>query len=346
MWHYVKDLKPVGPISAAEIGRLIQAGQINGKTLVWTDSMENWTAAEDIAALSPILPRRPPPIPSDRASTIGRLSTVQKKLPADQPLARPWPRFLARTVDLWITMLVTVTVLSILADAYFPQFLVWIDTVNEGVFGLICLPLVMLLTAFSMTAFGTTLGKALFGIRVRNLTQNGPLRFHLMRELQVWVQAMALGIPLFALFTYAQQYNRVSAGRPASYDEGRARVEAKGISAFRKLAAAVLVVLVFGAVVSLSVLGKQDAADARETQVWLNPVTGKPARISKSWTATKAETDNAELFQFSSDYFFAEALFGTERSARNCTIPQNTGKHSRRRYPKTCGSIPLGNRST
>jgi hypothetical protein len=320
VWYFVRDQKPAGPISAAEIENLIRSGQITGNTLVWTNPMKDWKAVQDTAALSALLPQQPPPLPSPGSiastaySSSLRPDALERILQADIPLAGPWSRFFARNIDIWLAVLVMVIVIGILSATHFPQIQIWMDSANEAVLGLVIFTIAMLMTAISMTMFGTTIGKALFGIRVRNLTEHGSLRFHLKRELNVWVSGMALGIPLFALVTNVWQFRRLSANLPASYDEGRARVEARKLSLSRKFAAVAVYVLFFAGAIALSAWGEQEDETARKAQGWLNPVTGKLVHISGSWAVEEEKAERGKLYRFTSDYFLAEALFGTEQA--------------------------------
>jgi hypothetical protein len=126
------------------------------------------------------------------------------------------------------------------------------------------------------------------------------------------VKGLALGIPIIALFTYAHQYGRVRIGQPASYDEGRARVEARKISTFRTFVGAGFFVALLAALASLNVIAKQDASQVGQTQIWLNPITGKSAAISRTWNPSELQAENGRLFHFNSNFLLAEALFGYE----------------------------------
>lgn len=47
-WFYEKEGKPQGPVPQAELRMLLRSGAIGSSTLVWTESMAEWTAARDV----------------------------------------------------------------------------------------------------------------------------------------------------------------------------------------------------------------------------------------------------------------------------------------------------------
>jgi uncharacterized membrane protein len=51
-WYYAADNEQKGPINESELKASIASGKIPGETLVWTDGMDNWTAANAVPALS------------------------------------------------------------------------------------------------------------------------------------------------------------------------------------------------------------------------------------------------------------------------------------------------------
>jgi len=65
-WHVAVNGQTQGPYSPEQIQQGIQAGRINGKTLLWAPQLSGWLAAEQIPDWSPFFQRQvppPPPIP-------------------------------------------------------------------------------------------------------------------------------------------------------------------------------------------------------------------------------------------------------------------------------------------
>jgi hypothetical protein len=89
----------------------------------------------------------PPPLPLKTSSN-----------PFIYPLATRWPRFFARTFDLfWETLLVSF-VLVLVLGLYFPSFVAWINApIVDQLFGILCLPVALILDALLYRALGNTL---------------------------------------------------------------------------------------------------------------------------------------------------------------------------------------------
>lgn len=49
-WYYVKDNKPVGPISERAIQEMFKSGSLNKEILVWTQSLSDWIPASNIVS--------------------------------------------------------------------------------------------------------------------------------------------------------------------------------------------------------------------------------------------------------------------------------------------------------
>ncbi len=63
VWHVAVNGQTQGPFSPEQIQQGIQAGQIAGKTLLWSPQLTGWTAAEQIPNWSPLFQRIVPPPP-------------------------------------------------------------------------------------------------------------------------------------------------------------------------------------------------------------------------------------------------------------------------------------------
>lgn len=128
----------------------------------------------------------------------------------------PFLRFLARVLDVLLTVLVLEVCLGSLLARYMGgtnalQLLLFAGTVCE-----------ILVEPIFLSVFGYTLGKRLFGIAVRN--RNGEkLTFFCAFLRAVGVLFYGLGIlaPVISLFTLYFSYMRVSHHEPARWDENR-----------------------------------------------------------------------------------------------------------------------------
>ena len=75
-WYMALGGQQVGPVGEDEIIRKIQAGTVDGNTLVFTGGMSNWTPIEDVPQLAVRLgggapaPTAAPPVPARQAHEI------------------------------------------------------------------------------------------------------------------------------------------------------------------------------------------------------------------------------------------------------------------------------------
>ena len=233
---------------------------------------------------------RTPLLPCAHASTA--LAPTLPGLPFALPLARAWPRWCARSFDIWWqTGLVALAAGHAIGRAA-PAFLRWLDTpFGWKLFGLACIPAGLLLDAALHAVAGSTPGKAMLGLRVLRADGRTPRFAELAaRNLRLWYAGLGLGLPLVILLTMARQGLRLRGGRPASYDSGRFLVRASPVGSLRKSVFGVLFVLLLGVVVALDAADRQDSRDVAAAQAaprhaWINPVTGLTVRIGAQWQA-------------------------------------------------------------
>jgi tetratricopeptide (TPR) repeat protein len=138
-----------------------------------------------------------------------------------KPRATRWPRFLARSFDLWWETLLIGFVFGVILGRFSIGFVEWINKPGTNMlFGIICLPLALILDAALYQIFGNTPGKALLGLKVTTI-DGEPLSFkqYLQRNFSMWVSGLALGLPLLNLASLASQFQRLGKEKQASYDE-------------------------------------------------------------------------------------------------------------------------------
>ena len=133
--------------------------------------------------------------------------------------AQPWARFWARIVDITVLSLPVGLVIGIL----FPTFATSMaDKGNSqaNLFGLLILPLVLLLDAAIISITGSSIGKSLAGIRVETQAHEKlPMETSLKRNLLLWVKGLILGLPLFSLIGYWNGYKEVQESGSTSWDK-------------------------------------------------------------------------------------------------------------------------------
>jgi len=71
-WYYAQDGQRHGPISREQLDELATSGQLQADNLVWTEGMDQWTAASQIEGLLSAAPPEPtPPLPSGPPAPAG-----------------------------------------------------------------------------------------------------------------------------------------------------------------------------------------------------------------------------------------------------------------------------------
>lgn len=68
MWYFQKNNAQEGPREESEIRELIRVGELTRTTLIWTEGMSDWAAAEN-TALNSLFRSTPPPIRSEPSAT-------------------------------------------------------------------------------------------------------------------------------------------------------------------------------------------------------------------------------------------------------------------------------------
>lgn len=294
-WHYTIGSERHGPVSDNRLLAMIARDELSPDVLVWRQGQAEWTPACDTADIKAAV-RRAMPGP-------GPAADAPPPLPA-YPLARPWPRFLARIFDM-LVLYIPAALVATLAALVLPKDIVDIEMFAapgaldfQSSLSLLLLLhlLIFAILALVMAAFGTSLGKLIFGVRVVPLVGQNRLGFHLEREFTVWLRGLALSIIPASIVTAILQYRRVSEGQPAGYDERKARVEGKPISGARLaggIVATVAAPFILGQLL-LVVLNQfpmpdKDVSVTASTR-WVNPQTLGEARFDRPFKADTLKT--------------------------------------------------------
>lgn len=295
-WWYAEKDKKTGPLEQGDLAQLIQSGKIGPRTMLWNEGMESWLPLGEIKELQTLKAAVPPPLPPKVSAD-----------PLTYPMAARWPRFFARMFDVWWEILLVAFALGAVLGRYSAGFVEWINGPGASqLFGILCLPIALILDAAIYRLIGNTPGKALLGLKV-GLLNASPLSFgqYLGRNLSIWVKGLALDFPLINLFTMAHQSGRLGKGQQASYDESTDyRVRAKPIGWARKFSFGVAFLGLF---VVMAVLNSMEQAAQREVILsstsenysWENPVTSVSAKIDSSWkNAAQPNADGQQIYMF------------------------------------------------
>ncbi|WP_109369336.1 RDD family protein [Ochrobactrum soli] len=331
-WHYVVDGKSVGPVTTDDIYEKFKNAVIGRDTLIWSDGMSDWQPIHEVEVFNsltkksspPPIPGQPPAIPSipeikldlkelnlrdspesgsvnaplidsvDNHTILSTTSTIEPPI--------PWLRYFARILDISILATILISAAIIISAYVSMPIFVKIYSTDARVLTLISLPFVMILNAIIITIFGNSIGKKIFGIHVVNLRSNKPFTLveNIARELRVWVKGMALGLPFISFFTLIPECNRVSKGKPASYDEGIASVRPYSDSSLRRLFGIAITISVLALILYSNNIEKQNLAKLSMPHEWVNPKTQLSTTIPKGWESdtVKGQGSAGDLYMF------------------------------------------------
>jgi uncharacterized RDD family membrane protein YckC len=157
-------------------------------------------------------------------------------------LAKAWPRFWARLVDISILAYPVGMLLGLL----FPSLMALELNTRAGeiVIGIMALPVIMVIDALLISLLGTSPGKAIVGLKVvdmqmRKLSTETALR----RNLLVYFKGLFGGIPVLNLVGYVMGHNDVRDHGFTSWDEATdSRVIENGYNVARAAIAAAIVI--------------------------------------------------------------------------------------------------------
>jgi len=248
-WWYAENGQQFGPIDQNSLTQHFRAGKVTPQTLVWREGMAQW---QNLASVPELRILMAPPVPSmppipQRAPTPSAIQPQPHAIPQARPTApantyaanyaqayqspqavtaiaepevhgRPasiMERYLARSLDVWIAVLIVII-------PYILLFVLGLGSIlaeHKYVIAFILCALSFFVDALIFGIFGNTPGKALLGVRVLRSNGSKPgFGHYLMRNIKVWIRGLGLGIPPFNFFAPLLQANRLSKSQPVSYD--------------------------------------------------------------------------------------------------------------------------------
>jgi len=234
-WFYIQEEQQRGPISEADFVKMFESGQLAPDTLVWTEDLQEWSAARDIDGLIPPA-YNPPPSPTTRPASFAPETSAY--MPSGEQV-RPWVRYWARMIDFCLFGILAGVVLSIV---YAPAL-----DIPDALFGVLLVFAFVFVEAAMLAAWSTTPGKVLLKVRLRK-NDGSRLSYGdaLSRAFKVWFRGEGIGIPIVALFTQIHAYNRLTKQGITSWDEdGHFKVSHQTVGAWRTTIAVVVLVGIF-----------------------------------------------------------------------------------------------------
>lgn len=241
-WWFEKDGETVGPVSEAELITFMRANSQKSMQLVWTAGMPEWTDARKLAQFADVFGPTPPPLPkAAQKPTLTppisrpRIEPVEQIEPPETieeiratSSVHPWRRYFARMFDWLIANIIFFVIFIAVVVGYRISLtggaLVTVFYAGSMIFA-------MFLEATFLAMFGTTPGKALYGIRIRPRMN---FSIALRRSWLVLLQGLWLGIPIVALIGVYLGYMRLTeTGRTSWDDDLRLEVTHAEIGALR-----------------------------------------------------------------------------------------------------------------
>lgn len=242
-WHYVSDDKKIGPISDETIQEMLDTGVINSDTLIWTEGLENWEPVRNVDQFNS--DSQPDAFLSPQTTNSSSEEIQIHEISG--PQIRPWVRYWARTMDIFLwSFLFGIPLVLIYPPAL---------ELNDILWGILILFAYMPVESIMLSSWGTTPGKALLRIRLRKLTGNKLTYAEaLTRSFNVGVKGMGIGIPLIALITLIAAYKNLTKNRITTWDkDGNSHVSHKTVGAIR----IIVTILFFFIAFIFFVLGSQ-----------------------------------------------------------------------------------------
>lgn len=200
IWYYEKDGLLLGPLHGAEIITLIREGGITGDTLIWAEHMEARRPAREVKEFNQYF--------SDEA--VGSLIT-------DAAQVRPWPRFFAKMVDLFIVIIP----IAVIVMALFPQTLE--TTGGRALMRLLIWPITgavwLVIEPWLLSRYGRSPGRSIFGITVKKRDGSLPSYSEAMgRSLKVWIKGLGFNIFIVWWIVMLFAYRRLKLDGITSWD--------------------------------------------------------------------------------------------------------------------------------
>lgn len=252
-------------------------------------------------------------------------------------LAGPWSRYFARSIDISIIATVLLTGFYWVLPAVNLQLYLQLYFVDIRALVVLAMPVTLLVNAIIITLTGNSLGKAIFGIRAEPV--DGRARFgfggNLMREVRVWAQGLALGIPVLNFFTMIPAYRAVLRGAPAPYDTGLATVRAYSDSRLRRALGILLALALYVAITAINAVDKRAIEALALPSTWINPITQIAVSIPPGWDYEAIPTANGTVYGFTNMKTGVAAILSGETLPAGMDMASYTAATSQSLAPLT-----------
>ncbi len=205
VWYYKKEKEKIGPFTHDQLQKMLDQNKIEEETKVWTDSFEDWMSISELEHFSLPSYDQSPEIEIEKKEVCSNESDQTQVSP------RPWIRFWARMLDYSLLTLLFVFIF------YFFNAFFFIKSAYSSIF--ICF-IWIFIESFLLWSVGTTPGKWLFGVTVRD-EHLQKLKFSdaINRSFSVWWLGMGAGILFVYIITMIVAAVKLSNTGKSSWDQ-------------------------------------------------------------------------------------------------------------------------------
>ncbi|MCB1109931.1 MAG: RDD family protein [Chlamydiia bacterium] len=211
VWYYMVGEEKEGPVSHNELQRMLDSGEVDSSTRVWTQSQQEWLPISEVEHFNMTTLDEAPTIEIEKKVSYSR------ETDKDYIRTRPWIRFWARMLDYSLFIIVL-------------AFFIGYFHIGLGIFssytGMVAIFLWVFVEAFLLSTVGTTPGKWLLRVSVRS-ENHQKLSFSaaLSRSFSVWWLGMGAGLPIISLITMIVAAVKLNSSGMTSWDRrGELRV--------------------------------------------------------------------------------------------------------------------------
>lgn len=224
---------------------MLDTGHLGSGTLIWSESMMEWTPVSKVESFRvksipspPPLPRKPSPTPSLEEAKMVREEIVSQ--------VRPWVRYWARNFDYVVFSLIVGFILNVIVPS--------VLDLPENIIGILVVFIWVFVESSLLSSWGTTPGKWLLRTTLRDSAgQKLTFSSAFNRSFSVWWRGVGIGFPIVILITSIVAHGKLTKEGVTTWDrEGGFVVSHKKIGALR----VIVTILFFIGFILLIALGE------------------------------------------------------------------------------------------
>jgi len=204
VWFFMSGEEKEGPISHSELQEMLNHGDIDSQTKVWTESLGEWLPISELEHFNMTTLDETPTI------VLEKKIVYPRETDTDYVRPRPWVRFWARMIDYSLFTLIFGLVLGSFHLTMMPL---------QPFFGILIIFLWVFVETFLIATWGTTPGKWILNTYVRDQNHHR-LSFSdaLNRSFSVWWIGVGAGLPIVSFITMIVAAVKLSNTGTTSWD--------------------------------------------------------------------------------------------------------------------------------